>query len=236
MVRLDGTVVEGDLAELSDEMVTAHLAVYRTRPQAGAVIETHSLNLLALPSKAVHRRCGMSRCVAGPGAGGPGGPGPASVADTVVEPTGTQAVLLAGHGVLAFGVDTEAAVTLLVTLEEAAQAELRADARPSAGWLRAPFGPEHCTCGGWRPGAGVSRWWGDPSARETITMMPTDVPARPLRGLPGRSRLLPLGDWLRRHALRSWPVLAVDRDHSGQRGLVPRLREGRVPRRPARPG
>jgi hypothetical protein len=30
--------------------------------------------------------------------------------------------------------------------------------------------------------------------------------------------------------------LAVDRGHRGQRGLVPRLREGRLPRRPARPG
>ena len=127
VVRLDGTVVEGDLAELSDEMVAAHLAVYRARPQVGAVIHTHSPNLLAfalegLPLPARYeplRRLGQAQEV-------PVVRGPASVADTVVELTGTQAVLLAGHGVLAFGVDTEAAVTLLVTLEEAAQAELRA--------------------------------------------------------------------------------------------------------------
>ena len=127
VVRLDGTVVEGDLAELSDEMVTAHLAVYRTRPQVGAVIHTHSPNLLAfalegrpLPVRYEPlRRLGQAQEV-------PVVRGPASVADTVVELTGTQAVLLAGHGVLAFGVDTEAAVTLLVMLEEAAQAELRA--------------------------------------------------------------------------------------------------------------
>ncbi len=127
VVRLDGTVVEGDLAELSDEMVTAHLAVYRARPQVGAVIHTHSPNLLAfalegrpLPVRYEPlRRLGQAQEV-------PVVRGPASVADTVVELTGTQAVLVAGHGVLAFGVDTEAAVTLLVTLEEAAQAELRA--------------------------------------------------------------------------------------------------------------
>jgi len=127
VVRLDGTVVEGDLAELSDEMVAAHLAVYRARPQVGAVIHTHSPNLLAfalegqpLPVRYEPlRRLGQAQEV-------PVVRGPASVADTVVELTGTQAVLLAGHGVLAFGVDTEAAVTLLVTLEEAAQAELRA--------------------------------------------------------------------------------------------------------------
>lgn len=127
VVRLDGTVVEGDLAELSKEMVAAHLAVYRARPQVGAVIHTHSPNLLAfalegrpLPVRYEPlRRLGQTQEV-------PVVRGPASVADTVVELTGTQAVLLAGHGVLAFGVDTEAAVTLLVTLEEAAQAELRA--------------------------------------------------------------------------------------------------------------
>jgi L-ribulose-5-phosphate 4-epimerase len=127
VVRLDGTVVEGDLAELSDEMVAAHLAVYRARPQVGAVIHTHSPNLLAfalegrpLPVRYEPlRRLGQAQEV-------PVVRGPASVADTVVELTGTQAVLLAGHGVLAFGVDTETAVTLLVTLEEAAQAELRA--------------------------------------------------------------------------------------------------------------
>ncbi|MCW2895703.1 MAG: hypothetical protein JWO75_5192 [Actinomycetia bacterium] len=38
----------------------------------------------------------------------------------------TQAVLLGDHGVLAFGPDTETAVSLLVALEEAAAAELRA--------------------------------------------------------------------------------------------------------------
>jgi L-ribulose-5-phosphate 4-epimerase len=127
VVRLDGTVVEGDLAELSEEMVAAHLAVYRARPQVGAVIHTHSPNLLAfalegrpLPVRYEPlRRLGQAQEV-------PVVRGPASVADTVVELTGTQAVLLAGHGVLTFGVDTEAAVTLLVTLEEAAQAELRA--------------------------------------------------------------------------------------------------------------
>ena len=41
---------------------------------------------------------------------------------------GTQAVLLGDHGVLAVGPDTETAVSLLVALEEAAEAELRAAA------------------------------------------------------------------------------------------------------------
>ena len=39
---------------------------------------------------------------------------------------GTQAVLLGDHGVLAFGPDTETAISLLAALEEAVEAELRA--------------------------------------------------------------------------------------------------------------
>jgi L-fuculose-phosphate aldolase len=47
-------------------------------------------------------------------------------ARTVEARPGTQAVLLGDHGVLAVGPDTETAVSLLVALEEAAEAELRA--------------------------------------------------------------------------------------------------------------
>jgi L-ribulose-5-phosphate 4-epimerase len=47
VVRLDGTVAEGDLAEMSPEVVAVHTAVYRARPQTGAVIHTHSPHLLA---------------------------------------------------------------------------------------------------------------------------------------------------------------------------------------------
>jgi len=131
VVRLDGTVVEGDLAKQSAEMVAAHIAVYRARPQAGAVIHTHSPNLLAfaLAGRPLPVRyeplAGLGQAEEVPVVRGP-----SSVADAVValigERPGTQAVLLAGHGVLAFGPDTEAAVSLLVALEEAAEAEIRA--------------------------------------------------------------------------------------------------------------
>ena len=53
---------------------------------------------------------------------------------------GTQAVLLGGHGVLAFGPDTERTVSLLVALEEAAEAELRTAV---LGRLSAPPGTLH---------------------------------------------------------------------------------------------
>jgi L-ribulose-5-phosphate 4-epimerase len=44
----------------------------------------------------------------------------------IKERPDTQAVLLGNHGVLAFGPDAETAFSLLVALQEAAEAELRA--------------------------------------------------------------------------------------------------------------
>jgi L-ribulose-5-phosphate 4-epimerase len=128
VVRLDGTVVEGDLAELSTEMVATHTGVYRARPEVGAVIHTHSPHLLAfalarrpLPTRYEPlRRLGQAEevPVVKPG----------TVIELIQQRPGTQAVLLGDHGVLAFGPDTETAVSLLVALEEAAEAELRAAA------------------------------------------------------------------------------------------------------------
>ncbi len=63
VVRLDGTVAEGDLGGMSTEVVAMHTEVYRARPQAGAVIHTHSPHLLAF---ALAGRCrpGTNRCPA----------------------------------------------------------------------------------------------------------------------------------------------------------------------------
>ena len=47
VVRLDGSVAEGDLGGMSTEVVAMHVEVYRARPQAGAAIHTHSPHLLA---------------------------------------------------------------------------------------------------------------------------------------------------------------------------------------------
>jgi ribulose-5-phosphate 4-epimerase/fuculose-1-phosphate aldolase len=56
-----------------------------------------------------------------------------------------------GHGVLAFGPDAETTVSLLVALEEAAEAELRT---ALVGQLSAP--PGHCTSGDGRRAAQVA--------------------------------------------------------------------------------
>jgi L-ribulose-5-phosphate 4-epimerase len=129
VVRLDGTVVEGDLAELSAEMVAVHTEVYRARPQAGAVIHTHSPCLLAfalaarpLPARYEPLLClGQAEEVPVVPAGSV-----SAIIELIGERPGTQAVLLGDHGVLAFGPDTDTTVSLVVALEEAAEAELRA--------------------------------------------------------------------------------------------------------------
>ena len=143
VVRLDGSVAEGDLGGMSTEVVAMYAEVYRARPQVGAVIHTHSPHLLAfalagLPLPARYEplpRLGQAEEV-------PVAP-PAPVAaciELIKARPGTQAVLLGGHGVLAFGPDAETTVSLLVALEEAAEAELRTAV---LGRLSAPPGTLH---------------------------------------------------------------------------------------------
>ena len=142
VVRLDGSVAEGDLGGMSTEVVAMHAEVYRARPQAGAVIHTHSPHLLAFALAG--RPAGPVRTAAPPGPGGGGSGGPARPGRRLIEliraRPGTQAVLLGGHGVLAFGPDAETTVSLLVALEEAAEAELRTAV---LGRLSAPPGTLH---------------------------------------------------------------------------------------------
>ena len=58
-------------------------------------------------------------------------------------------------------------------------------------------------------GVRCARVAGNLSARETMTMMPVHTPAAPpLQRRAGQANdLLPLGDWIRHHSLRSWAVL-----------------------------
>ena len=207
VVRLDGSVAEGDLGGMSTEVVAMHAEVYRARPQAGAVIHTHSPHLLAFalagrPLPARYEplpRLGQAEEV-------PVAP-PAPVAaciELIKARPGTQAVLLGGHGVLAFGPDAETTVSLLVALEEAAEAELRTAV---LGRLSAPPGTLHIW--GMAAGERCAMVAGYPGAREMITLMPTHAQVPPAqRQRTGQvDDLLPLGDWIRHHSLRSWPVL-----------------------------
>ena len=124
VVRLDGSVAAGDLGGMSTAVIAMHAEVCRTRPQVGAVIHTHSPHLLAfalagrpLPVRYEPLpRLGQAEEV-------PVAPVAARIELIKARPD-TRAVLLGGYGVLAFGTDTETTVSLLVALEEAAEAEL----------------------------------------------------------------------------------------------------------------
>jgi len=135
VVDLDGNVEEGRLNRSTIEIVGMHAAVYRLRADTGAVLHTHSPHVTAfalanqpLPCRyeALLRRGQTGAVPVVPWA--PRGSqeffdGIAAALATAGE---TNALLLGNHGVLAFGSSALAAVKLLIVLEEAAAAELRA--------------------------------------------------------------------------------------------------------------
>lgn len=132
---LDGTVLEGELAPENAEIVAMHAVVYRARPDVGGIIHTHSPSATAfalahkeLPCRAEPLlRFGQAEAVPLV----PWGPRGSDVsvrgiAAAIEEHPTTSAVLLANHGLLAFGADPMAAARLVVAIEEAAEAELGA--------------------------------------------------------------------------------------------------------------
>ncbi|QKW30505.1 class II aldolase/adducin family protein [Streptomyces seoulensis] len=136
-VSLDGQVFAGQLRSVSAEIIAMHSTVYRARPQAGAVIHTHSPAATAFA--VAHRplpcrtepmlRFGQAEDVPvvpwGPRGSDVSVRGMAEILER--RPT-TAAVLLANHGLLVFGPDSAATARLLVAIEESAEAELAAAA------------------------------------------------------------------------------------------------------------
>ncbi len=145
VVDFDGNVEEGRLNRSTMEIVGMHATVYRRRADVGAVLHTHSPHVtafalanqpLACRYEALLRRGQADLVPVVPWA--PRGSqeffdGIAAVLATAGE---TNALLLGNHGVLAFGSSALAAVKLLIVLEEAAEAELRAVAIGGAKDLR----------------------------------------------------------------------------------------------------
>lgn len=134
-VGFDGTVLDGTLAPDNAEIVAMHATVYRARHDVGAVIHTHSPSATAfalarrpLPCRTEPLlRFGQAEEI--PVA--PWGPrgSDASVrgiADALAAQPTTSAVLLANHGLLAFGTGPVATARLVVAIEESAEAEVAA--------------------------------------------------------------------------------------------------------------
>ena len=136
-VDLDGTVLDGELAPENAEIVAMHGVVYRARPDVGGIIHTHSpaATAFALANKELPCRAepllrfGQAEPIPvvpwGPRGSDISVRGIAAVLDA--HPT-TSAVLLANHGLLAFGADPMATARLVVAIEEASEAELAAAA------------------------------------------------------------------------------------------------------------
>ena len=136
VVDLDGNMLEGTLASASAEIVGMHAVVYKLRPDVDAVIHTHSpmVSTYAMANRAmpIHYegllRLGVSEDIP-VAAWGPRGSreSVANIEDALRAHPDAAAVLLANHGLLAFGPDQDSVARLIISLEEAAEMMLRAE-------------------------------------------------------------------------------------------------------------
>lgn len=133
VVDLDGNILQGSLEPTNLEIVDMHSIIYRLRSEVGAIIHTHSPGVLAfaLANKALPcryealLRFGQAADV--PVAQwGPRGSQQsiAAIRETVEENPDSSSLILANHGLLAFGADPVATARLISAIEEAAEAEL----------------------------------------------------------------------------------------------------------------
>jgi L-ribulose-5-phosphate 4-epimerase len=136
VLDLDGNVLEGALASTSAEIVGMHAVVYKLRSDVNAVIHTHSPMVtsyaLAHTPLPVHYeallRMGVSEEIP-VAAWGPRGSRESieHIEHTLGAHPEASAVLLANHGLLAFGTDQARAAHLIISLEEAAEMMLLAE-------------------------------------------------------------------------------------------------------------
>ena len=136
VLDLDGNVLEGSLASTSAEIVSMHAVVYKQRSDVGAVIHTHSPMVstyaLAHQPMPIHYegllRQGVSEDIP-VAAWGPRGSreSVSNIEDALRAHPNASAVLLANHGLLAFGRDSGRAAHLIISLEEAAEMMLLAE-------------------------------------------------------------------------------------------------------------
>jgi len=137
VVGLDGTVREGAIAPENAEIIEMHTRVYRSRPHLGGVVHTHSPSVTAfayahepLPIRSEPMlRFGQAVAVpVAPWAPRGSEASVSAIIEAIEAAPDTNAVLLANHGLLAFGGLPSAVARLIVALEEAATEELAAAA------------------------------------------------------------------------------------------------------------
>lgn len=136
LLDLDGRLVAGEINPTNAEIVHMHTVVYKHRPDAGAVVHTHSPNAtsFALASRPIE--CSYEALVRSDMTDGvpvahygPRGSAMAiaNIAAALASAQETRAVLLENHGLLAWGPDPAVAARSVVIVEEAAQMVLQAE-------------------------------------------------------------------------------------------------------------
>lgn len=134
-VTFDGRVLAGEISSTTAEIVSMHAAVYRSKEKVNCVIHNHAPNLTAFalahePLPCAYEallRFGAPRQI--PCAQwAPRGSDESvrNIVDQIKYSPHTPAVLLANHGLLAFGQDPLQVVQIIAVLEEAAEATLKA--------------------------------------------------------------------------------------------------------------
>ncbi|MGH2504787.1 MAG: class II aldolase/adducin family protein, partial [Ktedonobacterales bacterium] len=125
-VTFDGEAVEGELAPVAREIVEMHAVVYRERPAVGCVIHTHSPRVTSFALAHTPLPCAYEALLRfgvtddiPVAAWAPRG-SKESAANILAQLTAhpdTPAVLLANHGLLAFGANPLAVAYLIIALE-----------------------------------------------------------------------------------------------------------------------
>jgi L-fuculose-phosphate aldolase len=132
-LRMDGELLEGEVAPMANAVIHMHTAVYQELDDVGCVLHTHSPWATAFAVANQPIECWQeAMAIFGLGAGVPVaayGPRGSEVAVAnireVLAPE-RRAVLLANHGILAFHRTPAETVQVNVVLEEAAQAAIYA--------------------------------------------------------------------------------------------------------------
>lgn len=132
-IRLDGELLEGELPPIASAVVDMHGVVYQQLDRVGCVLHTHSPYATAFAVAGRPIECWTeAMAIFGLGGGVPlaaYGPRGSEVAVANIRETlssGSPAVLLANHGVLAFHETPEQTVQVNVVIEEAAQSAIYA--------------------------------------------------------------------------------------------------------------
>lgn len=137
LFHMDGTLLEGAVEPSGAEVVDMHSIVYQLRPEVGSVVHTHSPSATTWavankPIPVIYEAMVRFNMTDGVPLARYGPRGSAEsvsfIGDQLKEYKHISGVLLANHGVLAFGKNPDAAATANILIEESAVLGLQAEA------------------------------------------------------------------------------------------------------------